>query len=211
MELINDPMYSDDSLPSCVHIMAMCCGPIIAWMEKVSKLGDLLVALPAVDGPQIQLIKGEYKFHKEQIDLLFPGPISDALKMSKGEAPNCQTRRLQMEDHTHFVFRYLGIDPKSSPFYQDYKRLQSHAADILTYATWKNQILLSFPPTIDSEEPHIYNIDKILDSSPEYAISLLMPNSPPNPEPETEPDDSVLPVSIPFGVSFSFNDSFSYS
>jgi len=211
-------MYSDDSLPSCVNMMAACCGPLIAWMEKVSKLGDLLVTLASANGTPIQAIQDEYRFDKEQIYLLFPGPISDAIKRYEGEAPNCQTRRLQIKEHTEFAFSFLGIDPNSSPFYQDYQLVQKHVDDIIPYASADNGVLLNFPPTIDSDEPHHYNIDRIISSVPEYGASLLMAISNHQDSESTTPsplDTPELEASIPsplpegyYAYDHSFNVSY---
>ena len=72
-----------------------------------------------------------------------------------------------MEAHTKFVFSYLGIDPIASPFYQDYCSIQARAVDNIARATAANRMLINFPSTIDSEEPHYYHIDKMISIIPE--------------------------------------------
>ena len=72
-----------------------------------------------------------------------------------------------MEAHTKFVFSYLGIDPIASPFYQDYCSIQARAVDNIARATAANRMLINFPSTIDSEEPHYYDIDKMISIIPE--------------------------------------------
>jgi len=115
-------------------------------------------------------LSDDYKVNREQLYVLFPGPISDAIKNYKGGVPNCQTRRLQMEAHTKFVFSYLGIDPMASPFYKDYCNIQARSGYNIARATAANRILINFPSTIDSEEPHYYDIEKMITILPEDTI-----------------------------------------
>ena len=70
-------MYSDDSLPNCVNLMVTCCVPLLSWMEDVSKLGDLMVAMAIENGSPIPLISGIFTFYyfhiliKKMIDSIF--------------------------------------------------------------------------------------------------------------------------------------------
>jgi len=187
--MINDPRYGGDSLPSCVQCMALSCGPLVAWMEKLSVLGGKFMA----KYPLLHPAAYDYQFTRQDISTKFSRDVTEPIIHYSCGVPSCHTRKLQMEEHTKFVFEFLGVDLETSPIYQDFRRLQYHGANIITYATSYNRILLNFPPTSDSREQHVYNIDRILSSAPEYAASMLLDASSESPASQTASSPHPMP------------------